>query len=155
MRKNFLIIFAALMVMLTGTVQAVDTFDYKAFGKLPVSFNGRFQPMDSLARNSLLQIREKQSLYLKEEKRSMPAIEWLAEVMIKPEIADDRKVFRVDHPDLISMLKLPEKNEAAGQDGKHFSWILWQRFRKSVASSIRKFSARQSYFTFMKSGGRG
>lgn len=122
MRKNIFTILAALMVAIAGTVRASDGFDYKAFGKLPVSFNGRFQPMDSLARNSLLQIREKQSLYLKEEKRTMPAIEWLAEVMIKPQQADDRKVFRIDHPDLISMLKLPEKNEAAGQDGKHYSW---------------------------------
>ena len=31
------------------------------FGKLPLLSNGRFQPMDSLARNSLLQMLEKQS----------------------------------------------------------------------------------------------
>ena len=30
------------------------------FGKLPVISNGRFQPLDSLARNSLAQLREKQ-----------------------------------------------------------------------------------------------
>ena len=35
-------------------------FAYAEFGRLPLVFNGRFQPMDSLARNSLLQIREKQ-----------------------------------------------------------------------------------------------
>ena len=29
------------------------------FGKLPLMFGGRVQPIDSLARNSLLQIREK------------------------------------------------------------------------------------------------
>ena len=32
----------------------------QAFGRLPILFNGRLQPMDSLARNSLLQIRGKQ-----------------------------------------------------------------------------------------------
>lgn len=123
MKKCLLFFFSAVLALVAGNVaHAENGFDYNAFGKLPASFNGRFQPMDSLARNSLLQIREKQSLYLKEEKRKMPAIEWLAEVMITPEKADDRKVFRIDHPDLISMLKLPEKNEAAGEDGKHYSW---------------------------------
>src|SRR5690606_24753391 len=36
-------------------------WDWQAFGKLPVMSNGRFQPIDSLARNSLLQLREKSS----------------------------------------------------------------------------------------------
>ncbi|MGV3754460.1 MAG: cytochrome C biogenesis protein, partial [Verrucomicrobiota bacterium] len=123
MKKNLMIFLAAVLALVTGSATHAESgFDYNAFGKLPASFNGRFQPMDSLARNSLLQIREKQSIYLKDEKRTMPAIEWLAELMITPEKADDRKVFRIDHPDLISMLKLPEKNEAAGEDGKHYSW---------------------------------
>ncbi|MFO1478122.1 MAG: cytochrome C biogenesis protein, partial [Verrucomicrobiota bacterium] len=33
------------------------------FGRLPILMNGRFQPMESLARNSLLQIRTKQTVY--------------------------------------------------------------------------------------------
>ncbi len=122
MRKTVSLILLALLALLSASVAQAESLDFKSFGKLPVSFNGRFQPMDSLARNSLLQIREKQSLYLKEEKRTMPAIEWLAEVMMTPEKADGRKVFRIDHPDVVSMLKLPEKNEAAGEDGKHYSW---------------------------------
>ncbi|MCD6049438.1 MAG: cytochrome biosis protein [Verrucomicrobia bacterium] len=122
MRKIFSLILFAILALLSAPVAQAESLDFKSFGKLPVSFNGRFQPLDSLARNSLLQIREKQSLYLKEEKRTMPAIEWLAEVMMNPEKADGRKVFRIDHPDVVSMLKLPEKNEAAGEDGKHYSW---------------------------------
>jgi ABC-type transport system involved in cytochrome c biogenesis permease subunit len=92
------------------------------FGKLPLLSNGRFQPMDSLARNSLLQLREKQSVRLADEKRQMPATEWLMEVMMRQEKADARKVFRIDHHEVKSLLKLPEKNEAAGEDGKHYSW---------------------------------
>ena len=37
-------------------------FAFNEFGKLPIVFNGRLKPMDSLARNSLLEIREKQTL---------------------------------------------------------------------------------------------
>jgi ABC-type transport system involved in cytochrome c biogenesis permease subunit len=42
--------------------------------------------------------------------------------MMNPVVADAWPVFRVDNPDLISLLKLPEKNEAQHQDGKHYSW---------------------------------
>lgn len=92
------------------------------FGKLPLVSNGRFQPMDSLARNSLLQLREKQSIRLKEEGRQMPATEWLMEVTMHQQKADERKVFRIDHHEVKSLLKLPQKNPASGEDGKHYSW---------------------------------
>ncbi|HEX7617926.1 MAG TPA: cytochrome C biogenesis protein, partial [Verrucomicrobiae bacterium] len=37
-------------------------FQTREFGKLPVLMDGRFQPFDSVARNSLLQIRTKQTV---------------------------------------------------------------------------------------------
>ena len=89
-------------------------FHTREFGKLPVLLNGRIQPFDSVARNSLLQLRSKQSIAL-DGGKSLTAIEWLLEVMMKPEAADDRKCFRIDHPDLLGLLGLPE-NE------KHFSF---------------------------------
>ncbi len=103
-------------------------FAFTGFGELPVTANGRVQPMDSLARNSLLQLRERQRLYLEpwkewyEKQKSISAIEWLANVMMNPVVADAWPVFRVDHPDLVSLLKLPEKDRAKQSDGKHFSW---------------------------------
>jgi ABC-type transport system involved in cytochrome c biogenesis permease subunit len=83
-------------------------FQTRAFGRLPVLLNGRIQPLDSVARNSLLQIRTKQSVYLGHG-QSLTADEWLLEVMAKPETADSRAVFRIDHPELQSMLKLPKE----------------------------------------------
>jgi ABC-type transport system involved in cytochrome c biogenesis permease subunit len=103
-------------------------FAFSEFGKLPVVFNGRLKPMDSLARNSLLQIHEKQTLDLQpwagdwDKHPIIPAIQWLANVMMNPQVADDWPVFRVDNPDLIAFLKLPERNLAQHQDGKHYSW---------------------------------
>ena len=91
-----------------------QAFDLDGFGRLPVLLNGRIQPMDSVARNTLLQIRNKQSVAL-DGNKSMSAIEWMVELMMKPEAADDRKVFRVDNPELLGMLKLPETE-------KHFSF---------------------------------
>ncbi len=106
----------------------VVDFHYTEFGSLPVVFNGRLQPMDSLARNSLLQIREKQTVNLEpwkgwnEKPKIIPAIEWLANVMMNPVVADQWPVFRVDNPDLVALLKLPGKDESQHQDGKHYSW---------------------------------
>ena len=103
-------------------------FAFQEFGRLPITANGRVIPFDTLARNSLLQIRGKQTANLEPWKawnanpKIIPATEWLAYVMMKPAVADAWPVFRVDHPDLISLLKLPDKDEAKHQDGKHYSW---------------------------------
>jgi ABC-type transport system involved in cytochrome c biogenesis permease subunit len=103
-------------------------FHFNEFGKLPLVFNGRLKPMDSLARNSLLEIREKQTLDAEpwkdwnENPRIIPANEWLINVMMNSTVADAWPVFRVDNPDLITLLKLPERNPAQHQDGKHYSW---------------------------------
>lgn len=113
-----------------GTLQPKKDgdFAFSEFGRLPVIANGRVAPMDSLARNSLLQLREKQTLNTEpwkswnENPKIIPATEWLANVMMNPAVADAWPVFRVDNPDLISLLKLPEKDEARHSDGKHYSW---------------------------------
>ncbi len=104
------------------------TFAFTEFGQLPLTANGRIVPLDSLARNSLLEIREKQTLNAEpwkswtEKPKIIPAIEWLANVMMNPVVADEWPAFRVDNPDLISLLKLPEKDFAKHFDGKHYSW---------------------------------
>lgn len=85
-----------------------------AFGQLPVLRDGRIQPFDSVARNSLRQLRNKQSVAL-DGTKPMTATEWLLEVMMKPEVADTRAVFRVDNDEVKSLLKLPV-------DAKFFSF---------------------------------
>jgi ABC-type transport system involved in cytochrome c biogenesis permease subunit len=98
------------------------------FGQLPVISNGRFQPLDSLARNSLAQIREKQTANVEpwkkvsESPRVLSATEWLMHVMMAPKQADEMPVFRVDHPEVRSLLRLPEADAKKRQDGKHYSW---------------------------------
>jgi ABC-type transport system involved in cytochrome c biogenesis permease subunit len=127
-----------LPIILTGVMAAwflstlrpapEKTFAFTEFGKLPILSNGRIQPIDSLARNSLLQIREKQEANLEPWKgtfgkpRIIPATEWLATVMMDPATADQWPVFRVDNQELISLLKLPGKDLAQKHDGKHYSW---------------------------------
>ena len=103
-------------------------FAFTEFGKLPVTANGRIVPLDSLARNSLLEIREKQTINTEpwkgwnEKPKILSASAWLANVMMNATVADEWPAFRVDNPDLVSLLKLPEKDAAKHSDGKHFSW---------------------------------
>ena len=95
------------------------------FGKLPVVAGGRFQPLDSFARNSLLQLRGKASANLEpwsDHPKILSATEWLLATAMKPESADEIPVFRVDHPELISLLNLPAKDLEKKSDGKHFAW---------------------------------
>ena len=91
-----LILTAVMAVWFLGTLRASKDkgFDYAAFGRLPLLANGRLQPMDSLARNSLLELRDKQTLNLEpwkdwnEKQEIIPATEWLATVMMNPDQAD-------------------------------------------------------------------
>jgi cytochrome c-type biogenesis protein CcsB len=92
-------------------------FHTREFGRLPVLLGGRVQPFDSLARNSLLQIRSTGDLPLEivpswqfwHHPKKLKATEWLLEVMTRPETADTRPIFLIHHADLLGELKLQDK----------------------------------------------
>jgi ABC-type transport system involved in cytochrome c biogenesis permease subunit len=97
--------------VVTSLHQPPETgFQTREFGKLPLLMDGRFQPFDSVARNSLLQIRTKQTVPL-DNGQTLTATEWLLEVLMKPEQADDRKIFRIDNGEVLALLKLPESEK--------------------------------------------
>ena len=87
--------------------RATSNFDSNGFGRLPAVLGGRLQPLDSVARNSLLVLCGKQSVRL--DSGSLAATDWLIEVGMKPEVADTRRCFKIDHPELRSMLGLPQE----------------------------------------------
>ena len=96
------------------------------FGKLPILSNGRVQPIDSLARNSLLQLRKKQEVNTapwESNPEMLSADRWIMEMFMNPGVADSRPVFRIDNPDLKGLLGLPMDADKEKQtDGKHYSW---------------------------------
>ena len=104
-----------------------EGFAFREFGKLPILNGGRRQPIDSLARNALLQMRGKQTANYEPWKewyqhpKIVSATEWLLEVMANPAIGDTRPVFRVDNPDLKGLMGL-SMEKGFETDGKHFSW---------------------------------
>lgn len=117
-------------------------FDYNEFGKLPALMNGRIQPLDSVARNSLLQIRSKPTVRLRNGETMTP-VEWIAEMLFDPRKADDREIFVVDHPELLGLLRLGEGKQllSFNQLKPHFAEI-----EKQAERAQRIEAARQTTF---------
>ncbi|MGC8830883.1 MAG: cytochrome c biogenesis protein [Verrucomicrobiia bacterium] len=118
---------------------ARNGFDYAGFGKLPALMNGRIQPLDSVGRNCLLQIRSKTNVRLKNGETLSPS-EWLAEVIFNPSKADDREIFIIDHPELLGLLKLGEGKQllSFNQLRPHFAELEKQAQRAQRVEPARR-----------------
>jgi cytochrome c-type biogenesis protein CcsB len=112
--------FVALFVIEIAAVMAPKTdgeYHIREFGRLPILLGGRIQPFDSVARNSLLQIRSTGDVPLEQvpswqfwrHGKKLKATEWLLEVMTRPEVADTRPIFLIHHMELLGELKLQDK----------------------------------------------
>ena len=148
--KKLLNILPWLFLALFATEIAVVLLPKKGneFGRLPVLLNGRIQPMDSVARNSLLQIRSTGDVPLEEvpswkfwhHPKKLKSTEWLLEVFFKPDVADMRPIFLIHHPDLISELKLGDKGaEKSGL--RYYSFAELGSVVDEIAAQGRKASA--------------
>ena len=115
-----IVLYLAMGVVRVTKPAEMVRFDFDTLGKVPVSEDGRIKPLDTVARNALLQISGKQSL--KEEMllqgegdADRPAILWLAELIAQRPEALQRKVIRIDDPGVLGLIgKTPE-------DGKFYS----------------------------------
>jgi ABC-type transport system involved in cytochrome c biogenesis permease subunit len=83
--------------------------DLKPIKNLAVQHQGRIKPFDTVARNSLLIFRGNQNLS-HNGKKYTPS-EWLGIVTMAPQEAMHFKVFRIDHPDLKTLIKSDAKEE--------------------------------------------
>jgi len=119
----------------------------REFGRLPVLLSGRVQPFDSVARNALLQIRGTGDLPLElvpswqfwRHAKKLRSTEWLLEVMFKPEAADERPIFRIHHPELLSELNLQDQ----GIEKSGLRYYTFNQLRGAEAE-IRKQGGRAS-----------
>jgi len=91
--------------------------DLDAFGRIPVSAEGRTKPLDTFARNSMMVMSGRQTVTV--DGVAHPAIEWLADALARPDVAAGRQVFRIDHPDVVALLGL---GVAEGKPRKRFSF---------------------------------
>lgn len=83
-------------------------FDFAGFGQLPIFYEGRAQPIDSLARNTMLFLNDRETY--RENEKTEPAIRWLLDVITGSKDADKHPVFQIENLELQKALGL-EKRE--------------------------------------------
>jgi ABC-type transport system involved in cytochrome c biogenesis permease subunit len=105
----FIVLAGLLVLSPFKPAKKVNGFDLASFGRLPVLHNGRIKPLDTIARNSLLLIRGKQTLVSDEGRLS--AIHWLTELAAQPSLADTRKTFLIHDPDVLGVLGKKQDKE--------------------------------------------
>jgi ABC-type transport system involved in cytochrome c biogenesis permease subunit len=123
-RKEILVpagIFAFLLFYVLGHVSPrplSPSYDMDTFAKIPLSYEGRVQPMDSLARNALKVMRGRESALLvtkdkngRDEEKKIQPIPWLLDLLTGSEAAANYKTFVIDNPDVKSYFGLDEKQK--------------------------------------------
>jgi len=88
--------------------QKVDQYpqlDAKALAALPVLDGGRIKPLDTYARNLLLQFSGRSSY------KGQSALNWFVRFLFSPASTRDDQIFMINHPEVINALELtlPEK----------------------------------------------
>ncbi len=87
----------------------VDEPNYAAFGKIPMLYEGRMQPFDTLAENSL-RILSGYTTFKDQDGIRQPATRWLLDVIANPAEAAQHRVIRIDHPELQKKLGLEPRS---------------------------------------------
>ena len=80
------------------------------FGKIPILNEGRVQPLDSFARNTVRQLCKRESVY-DGNLEKQPAIKWLADTLFDVPGNGDYRLYRIEDVEIIHRLELPETKE--------------------------------------------
>lgn len=106
-------------------------FDLESFGHLPVLDGGRVKPLDTVARNSLILTRAKQTA-LDAEGDKVPSIRVLADLLFDSVAAAHYKMFRLDNPDILDLVEQPNNTTA------HLSYAELRPFLQKIDQQARE-----------------
>ncbi len=109
-------------------------FDAASFGRLPVLEGGRLKPMDTVARNSMLNMREKQSVADENGERA-PALEWLMAVFMDPAKSKEFRSFRIVNDELLALVGRKQEKR------KDFSFSELQPHLETIEEEARRTEA--------------
>ncbi len=131
----------AMLIAMVATPRRTpnDQMNVRAFAELPLLYQGRPQPFDSLARNALLTISDKQTFKhdgMDGKERSKPAIQWLLDLITKPEEAAAHHVFRIESVELVDLLGL-ERRPGSWRYGLAEFEEKWNELRPQVAAAAQ------------------
>src|ERR1044072_9363292 len=117
MKKLFPLIVLLLAVGIAASalrpLKNPGAFDVIGFGKLPVLVNGRINPIDTVARCSLLQIQGRQPVSRPDGHDLLP-IESLLDGVFRPNLADAYQTFEIVNPDLLAIFNLKTEEGQGG-----------------------------------------
>ena len=86
-------------LLLTGLIDGANaSIPYHDLGKIPVVNSGRVKPLDSIARETILFLQEKQTVR-HQNKRYSP-IQWLGILLSSPQQANAMSVFKINNADV-------------------------------------------------------
>ncbi len=85
-----------------------EGFNFYQAGKIPVAYKGRVKPLDTLARNSLRIMSNKQQ-FVDANGDEQPAMRWLMDLIVDPDRAAEHPVVRIDYQPLLDTLKLTKR----------------------------------------------
>ncbi len=102
--KYILLCLLALSTILHSS-ESEQLFEPTPFAHIAIQENGRIKPLDTFARNTLLAVHRKRSAKDGNGQKSS-AIQWLTELMTKPEVAFERPIFHVRNPRTVEAIGL-------------------------------------------------
>ena len=118
-------------------------YDIRTFGRLPVQEGGRIKPLDTVGRNALLMLRGKQSVHVAEGVGKLDGVSWLLEMMMRPEIANSLKVFRIDNGEVLGLMNKRQ------EEGRYYSFYDLRSYLDAIvdqASLVNPEAALRSPF---------
>ncbi len=92
-------------------------------GQIPITKDGRVQPLDSFARNTARQLSKREEIFDGNDERQ-PAIRWLADTIFEADGYLDYRAFRIEDPTILSALDLPLTMPTAARDKNRFRYTL-------------------------------
>ncbi len=97
---------AAVLLACSGTLRPMPAteYDLATFATLPVTSGGRVKPMDTAARHALLVAGGRQSV--RTDDGDVSAVQFVIDLMARPDAARSLPVVRIDHPDVLALLDL-------------------------------------------------
>ncbi len=134
-KRHFAFLSAAALILtmaaLPNAIHAVP-LDVSALAKVPIQHEGRIKPLDTFARVHLLYFYGSRSL------PDASALEWLVEVLMDPARADERPLFNINNPDVLTALNLESRT------GNKFSFNEAAQAVQSVYTMITELHKKKS-----------
>ena len=126
--------FTCCLVLASFTAQAQESESASSvslheFQRIPVLYGGRKMPMDTFARQVLIQLSGLQTVEKKE------AISWFAEVIFTPDQTSAYPVFLINHPDVVQALGVTPKKR------RRYSYA---ELHQSIPALLEKANQAQS-----------